>query len=155
MCRHLLQNGLCQITSLRMIMLPATCTFAGPEFQKCCKNTCTAGLPHDTAATWCVAITNLHEMGFACGGVFLSFLMIRNLSSGRSCWVSTQGGCGNDQMLWSSFLEQAWRVGAKVPTTKSSAQTSVKGPGSGYIWCWAFCASRNPQLSSGWLEARS
>ena len=50
MCRQLLQNGLCKITFLRMIMLPTTYTFAGPAFQKCCKNTRTAGLPHDTAA---------------------------------------------------------------------------------------------------------
>lgn len=48
--KHFLQNGLCQITFLRMSVLPTTYTFAGPAFQKCCKNTCTAGLPHDTAA---------------------------------------------------------------------------------------------------------
>jgi len=35
-------------------------------------------------------------MDFACEGVFLSFLMSRNISLGRSCWVSTQGGCGDD-----------------------------------------------------------
>ena len=79
-----------------MSVLPTTYTFAGPAFQKCRKNTCTAGLLHDTAAACCVAIMNLQEMDFACEVVFLSFLMSRNISLGRSCWVSTQGGCGDD-----------------------------------------------------------
>lgn len=129
MCRHLLQNGSVH-NFLRMSMLPTTCTFAGPEFQKCCESTGTAGLPHDAAVAWCVAITNLHEMGFACGGVFLSFLMIRNLS-GRSCWVSTQGGCGNDQMLWSSSLSRpgGWEQGYRPPSLQH--RPLLKGRGLG------------------------
>ena len=45
--------------------------------------------------------------------------------------------------------------GTGAPTTKSSAQISVKGVGSRDIWCWAFCTSRDPQLAFGWLEVRA
>lgn len=40
---------------------------------------CAAGLPHDTAALRCAIITNMQEMGTACGVTFLFYLMIRKI----------------------------------------------------------------------------
>lgn len=40
---------------------------------------CAAGLPHDTAALRYAIITNMQEMGLACGVTFLFYLMIRKI----------------------------------------------------------------------------
>lgn len=53
-CEHFPQNVPCKFIVLRMTMLHTIRVFAGPAFQKSCKNTYTAGLPHDTAAVWFV-----------------------------------------------------------------------------------------------------
>lgn len=107
--RHFLPDAPCKFIILRRMMLHTTCVFAGPAFQKCCKNTCTVGFPHHSAAAWYAAVTAMQEMGLrvewpSCLSSWLERYVIREeslVSSSALMWQFTRwlgGVSGAGQM---------------------------------------------------------
>lgn len=144
-CEHFLQNVPCKS---QMTVLDSTCVCAGPAFQMCCKNTCTAGLPHEPADVWCAAITNMQEMGLrgewsSCLSSWLESYIIR-----EECWVSSS------VLMWQftrylSVLSWSGGEGWGKRDTGSHANNQpvwiyVKRVGSGGICCWTFYTSGDP-----------
>lgn len=127
-CEHFLQNAPCKS---RMTVLDCVCVCAGPAFQTCCKNTCTAGLPHEPAAVWCAAITNMQEMGLrvewsSCLSSWLESCIIR-----EECWVSSS------VLMWQftrypSVL--SWSGGAGWSKRDTGSHASNQGLQSRSMW---------------------